>query len=253
MLSRYGIALFLMLALLATPLQARVYQYVDESGRKVYVDRLHKVPARYRDQLEVYEEERDQLSPERLDQRHNQRKVGQIKLKIAQQRSQINKALQHSVTPFTFQGNQIIVPVKLVYGARAVQLNLIMDTGASHTVVHQHAIDSLGAQLIPGGFARIADGSLVETQNVVLDRIEIGPYQVENIRAGVLDFKARGLPSHGLLGMDFLLSARYQLDREQQQIIWAPARYQQLKAQLQKLDAFEQTLTQTPPANPNVR
>lgn len=48
--------------------------------------------------------------------------------------------------------------------------------------------------------------------------------------------------------MDFLLNARYQLDRESQQIIWDPEKYQQLQAQLLELETLEQQLRDAPAA-----
>lgn len=42
--------------------------------------------------------------------------------------------------------------------------------------------------------------------------------------------------------MDFLYNAQYELDRENQQIIWAPAKYKKLQDDLLTLDKLEQRL-----------
>lgn len=203
MMLRHTLIGLLLSGLLISPAQARIYQYVDDSGRKIFVDRLNKVPARYRDQLEVREEERDQLSPELLNQRKQQRQTDQFRLRVSRQRNQIKEAMQQWVTPYRFVANRISLPVKLVYGARSVELELVMDTGASYTVVHKHAISSLGAQLRPGAAARIADGSVVQTSEVIFDRVEIGPYKAKNVRAGVIDFQGGVLPVRAYWGWIF--------------------------------------------------
>ena len=222
--------------------EARIYQYTDDTGRQVYVDRLSKVPAKYRDQLNAREETKDKLSEQEFKELSVERDIKQLNLKIDRRRTELQDAMAQWVTPFSFQANRILVSVKAVYGARSVTLNLVMDTGASFTVVHKAAVHSLGAQLLDAGAARVADGSIVKTQRINFDRVEIGPYKVKNVSAGVIDYKGGGSGSQGLLGMDFLYSARYELDREKQQIIWAPDKYKKLQQQLLELDKLEQRI-----------
>ncbi len=229
-----------------TPAEARIYEYVDDRGKKVFVDRLSKVPPEYREQLKSRKERKEDLDAAAVAKLQQERDLKLLKLKLTRERRRLQEDLTKWTTPINFQGNRIIVPVKVVYGGRSTQLSLVLDTGASSTIIHQSAIKSLGAKLNPGGYARIADGSVVEIKEISFSRVQIGPYNMEHVRAGVIDYKnipsVSSSSSQGLLGMDFLLDVRYELDRGKNQIIWDPSFYQELQAKLSELNKLEQQL-----------
>ncbi len=236
--------------LFPTPAEARIYEYVDDRGKKVFVDRLSKVPAKYRDQLQTRKEQAELLDPEDLESLKKERDLKQLKLKLTHQRRSLQDQMRRFITPVELKYNRITVPVKVVYGARMANLNLILDTGASSTVIHADAIKSLGAQLSSGGYARVADGRAVEIKQTPFSKVEIGPYKYNNVRSAVIDYQNTPIGNHGLLGMDFLLGARYELDRTNRQIIWDPAQYQRLQERLLALDELEQQLD-NPVATPS--
>lgn len=60
----------------------------------------------------------------------------------------------------------------------------------------------------------------------------------------VIDFQGAVSGTQGLLGMDFLLNSNYELDRQRSQIIWDVQQYNQLKAELIKLEVLELQLQQ---------
>ncbi|WP_415887473.1 aspartyl protease family protein [Neptuniibacter sp. QD37_6] len=245
----------LLSALLMMPAlsEARIYEYVDDNGRKVFVDRLSKIPAKYREKVETREEQKDKLDPLELQAFNHGATAKQRQFELDKARSGIKDAMKKWFTPFEFHANRIVVPVKVFYGARSTQLSLVMDTGASYTVLHKQAISSLNAQLRKGAAARVADGSVVETQKIHFDRFEIGPYKAKGVTAGVLDYQGRSSGTDGLLGMDFLYQARYEIDREKKHIVWDPQRYQELQDQLVEIDRLEQELKEslTAPAADN--
>ena len=230
------------LLLTSSVVQARIYQYTDNNGRKVFVDRFEKVPQKYRSQLAVHDEERETLTPAQTAKIEADRASLNLKLRLDQQKAQIKEAMSKWITDFSFYQNRIVIPVKVRYGGQSKTLSLVMDTGASYTVVHQAAIADLNAQLLPGGSAQVADGSVVQTSKINFDQVDIGPYKSQNIVASVIDFKGGGGSSHGLLGMDFLYNAHYELDRENQKIIWEPEKYEELKQQLLDLKTLEEEM-----------
>lgn len=236
---RMGLLLALSAVLLTTTVEARIYQYEDDKGRKVFVDRLSKVPAKYRNQLNSREELVEKLTPEQQQQRDLERKKNEYKYEIKRRRDKIHDAMERWITDFSFHQNRIVVPVKVRYGGRSKTLSLVMDTGASMTVIHRAALAGLGAQLKPGNSAQVADGSVVKTNRVSLDQVDIGPYKSSNVSTAVIDFKGGSEKNQGLLGMDFLYNAHYELDKQNQKIIWEPEKYQELQQQLQDLDELE--------------
>lgn len=227
--------------ILSSNLAAQIYQYTDSNGRKVFVDRISKVPHEYRDQLQKRADSQSRVSDETRAERALHANVQQQKLAIRQQKNRIERNLKRWRTPYRNESNRLVIPVKVAYGNRSKTVDLVIDTGASNTVLHKSAIASLQGQLVPGGNARIADGSVIQTQSINLSSIEIGPYKGDNIVASVIEHDGGG-GSQGLLGMDFLYSAKYEIDRNSQEIVWNPDRFRELQARLSELEEMEAAL-----------
>lgn len=234
--------IFTALFILPGMVEARIYEYVDDTGKKVFVDRLSKVPAKYRSQLESREELNSNLSETEVEQLKIERDRRKAITKIGFEKRRIKEAMENWTTPFRFQSNRVLLPVKVTYGGKTQTLNLVMDTGASRTVLHKDAIMTLSPQLISGGAAQVADGRIVRTQRINLDRIQIGPYEAKNIQTSVVDFKGGSGANQGLLGMDFLLNAQYELDRENRTIKWYPEKFKELQGKFDELELLEQQL-----------
>jgi hypothetical protein len=61
----------------------------------------------------------------------------------------------------------------------------------------------------------------------------------------VLDYKGGNQQSHGLLGMDFLFNARYELDKKRKLIIWEPELYVQYEERLRDIEEQERLLKES--------
>jgi len=230
------LSIFLALMLSSTWVQARIYHYETEDGRKVYVDSISRVPPQYRDQLDIREEEvRPVLSPAASEAKRQEKGLAQLEDHLDALQTQMRRLEM----PIKFRHNLVIVPVKLVYSRRSVQINLVMDTGASSTVLYRHALQPLRAAYSPAGHAQVADGRTVSTDLIRLDKVVIGPYEVKKARALVMDNPAGAAGAAGLLGNDFLLRARYEIDFDRKLLIWQPKLYKQLQAQIAEAKALQ--------------
>ena len=137
-------------------LNAEFYKYVDKEGRTFFVDDLSKVPPEYRDQINVYREKYDDLPSDqkktRLEADQQRQKENaleeqhQLELELQQEaeREEAERKLQEQLaeqqkmeTAITIDGNRIFVPVTLGNNGIEVETLLLLDTGASHTVVHR--------------------------------------------------------------------------------------------------------------------
>ncbi|MFY0677804.1 MAG: clan AA aspartic protease [Neptuniibacter sp.] len=244
-------ALFLLaISINSVLLHAQIYHYQDSSGKKVYVDSLSKVPPEYLDQLTSRDDLKENLTEQEIKRRNYNSAKKSFESELSLEKSRIQEQLDKWITPYKFIKNRVIVPVKVVYGARSKQLSLVMDTGASSTVIHRSAISSLNPSLRRGLGATVADGSYVKTEIVSFDRIEIGPYKSSNIQTMVLDYKGGNEQSHGLLGMDFLFNARYELDKNKSLIIWEPELYVQYEERLKEIEEQERLLKEEPAPAP---
>ncbi|MDO6564956.1 aspartyl protease family protein [Amphritea sp. 1_MG-2023] len=231
-------ALFLgLLWLVSASASAEILHYIDANGRKVYVDSAHKIPIQYRQQSQSITTERQTDAQKQASEENRQQQSDAFRRK--QQIRQLETTIEKMTTPVKIIGNQVLVPVNVVWRGRKANLNLLLDTGASMTVLHRDGVSSLNISSRNSGYAQVAGGGLIKTDRVVFDRIEMGPYKVENKSTAVIE--NRGQQSFdGLLGMDMLGGGDYSVDFGQRQIIWAPAKYEQLTDALKQLKLIHQ-------------
>lgn len=229
---------YLSLALLgclsATAVQAQILHYIDDNGRRVYVDNISKVPHAYRDQLEV---RGSQLTPERRETLELERLERLSEQQQQQQLRQLDQAIEALQTPLTMRGNSVMLPVKVTLQGRTANTLMVLDTGASSTVFHRDKLAHLPIDARPSGYAQVASGDVIQTFSARFDRIEIGPYRIEGPRADIIDFQGGAGAHDGLLGMDFLRQVEYRIDFDASKILWDPARTAELRQQRAEMEA----------------
>jgi predicted aspartyl protease len=116
----------------------------------------------------------------------------------------------------------VLVPVEVAMGNRVAQLSLLLDTGATTTVLHR---ESLAGLELPSGKsfkARVAGGGTVKSEKIRFRHIDIGPFHEEKVYAMVISLQGQELSFDGMLGMDFLKTHPYQIDFQNQLINWEP-------------------------------
>lgn len=231
------------LALFLAPFaQAQLYEYRDATGRRVFVDRLYKVPVEYRDQLT--ERKRSIQSPEQQLETALLQQLATLETSVRR----IDRLLERASSPISFTNNQIVVPVQVSRGNRSRELKLLLDTGANRTVFHRHILGEFANQERQIGAARTASGEAIPLYQASLDKLQIGPFEISPAQVQMLDFSGSS-PHQGLLGMDLLSQVKYELDLEAQELHWAPEQVSQLRAQRDELVAqIEAIRSQLQPA-----
>lgn len=228
------IAMFCGLFALTGMVSAEVFHYVTDSGRKVYVNSKHKVPAQYRDQLKVKKEASAALTTEEKSAQDKTRAVAQTQADIRREIRRLEGLRDKMRTPVIIRGNQVIVPVRMVTAGRRLNLKLVLDTGATSTVIHQQSVQGVSLNVRNKSKAVVAGGGVINLQNVVFERIEFGPYTVKNHTASVIESKRQSFYD-GLLGMDLLANSAYKIDFKEQVIIWDAEQYQKANDLLAEL------------------
>ena len=227
------------LNLLSLSVAAEIYQYTNEQGRKIYVDRLSQVPAHFRKQLqirEVVEQENSRQQQREYDlQNSNFAKSIATRNKIAE----LSALKSRLKTPVDIYANQVIVPVLVKYNGSTQSLNLLLDTGASVTVFHLGSIANFDQQQAKVSYAQVAGGGMIKTWQLSVQQITYGPY--ESKAKPVMIIEHRGNANYdGLLGMDLLAAAEYKIDFLQQHIIWNKDVYLQVEEQIKSLNLLLQ-------------
>jgi len=125
-------------------------------------------------------------------------------------------------TKVTVIGNSVLIPVTLLYQGNEVDVQLLLDTGASRTVIHTEIADRLNVDLATARKARgtVVGGAVIEAYQVTLSRLTVGPRTKENIAVFVIPHKGPPARYDGLLGMDVLGDLKYTIDLERRIILW---------------------------------
>ncbi|MGK2907611.1 MAG: aspartyl protease family protein [Desulfuromonadales bacterium] len=201
---------------------AGIYKYRDANGRLNFVDDTSKVPPQFRDNLTSMTEATD--SPVVYDERDDGQQPAEATLSKQKETDSaaVKKKLRKYQTPVEIRGNRVLVPVEVAMGNRVAQLSLLLDTGATTTVLHRGSLTGLD---LPSGRsfkARVAGGATVNSERIRFRHIDIGPFHEEKVYAMVINLQGQELSFDGMLGMDFLKAHPYQIDFQNQLIIWEP-------------------------------
>ncbi|MCX5687857.1 MAG: retropepsin-like aspartic protease [Candidatus Omnitrophica bacterium] len=103
---------------------------------------------------------------------------------------------------------------------RKVKVDLIVDTGATDTVISSDLAKKIGISAAKGKnvLCQVADGRTVNGKQINIREVRVGGAKVYNVQAIVLDSGEIG-NSPGLLGMSFLNNFVFKVDTEKELLV----------------------------------
>jgi predicted aspartyl protease len=123
-------------------------------------------------------------------------------------------------TSVIIDGNKVIVPIVLQYNGNETETLLLLDTGASITILHQHVADQLEIRQSVDTEIMVVGGQKIDTAINKLDFVSAGPIRKKNIVVGIVEHHGEKVKWGGLLGMNFLRGLNYRIDFENKVITW---------------------------------
>ena len=114
-----------------------------------------------------------------------------------------------------------MVPATLVYGKNEVDVQFVMDTGATGTAINTDIADRLSMNLSKARKekARVVGGT-IEVSVVRINSLTIGPHTIRDCSIAVIPQEGYTADNDGLLGMDVLGKFSHRVDLGKQVIIW---------------------------------
>ncbi|BCS99089.1 hypothetical protein DSLASN_47210 [Desulfoluna limicola] len=193
------------------------YQYRNAEGVICFTDDLSKVPDEEVEKKRVYY---DQFDERPLAE-------GTIPVEEEMTRQERSGSIntgpenESSSTGFAFIENKILVRVTIGSRKKSSTATLLLDTGASTTVIHESLARRLGLRNWMTGQASIAGGQVIETGITTADFISLGSKRLDTPTLTVIPYSGGATRHEGLLGMDFLKHFPHTIDTKNRRILWA--------------------------------
>ena len=190
-----AILLVALVLLFATPGWAQIYRWTDDQGELNLTQGLENVPERFRSRAVIVGPAEPRPSPP------PPAPAGPAAPGSPPRSAPPGPAAEGVLARVPFVPGAPIVVTARINGGRSVQL--LLDTGATHTTISPRALSALGVDMRAAGRIRVQGVTgVAEAVTVMLQSLEVGDAKVSPLE--VVAHDPNMLTGEGLLGRDFL-------------------------------------------------
>jgi clan AA aspartic protease (TIGR02281 family) len=120
------------------------------------------------------------------------------------------------------KGNSVIVPTKIFYGTNDAEVKLLLDTGASKTMINTDVAERLSIKLDRARKTQVhvVGGATIDAYVVRVKSLTFGIHTKRNWDIVVVPHNGPAVEYEGLLGMDVLRGLKYRIDFKKNLIVW---------------------------------
>ncbi|TBL74679.1 retropepsin-like aspartic protease [Paenibacillus thalictri] len=112
-----------------------------------------------------------------------------------------------------YRDGLLFTEITIEFNGRSKQIeNIVIDTGASHTLISQEAVDDINIKATKEDHFITSFGIGGEEHAFIktVESITLGDYLIENVELDFTSFKFHNI--NGLLGLDILLEGKFIID-----------------------------------------
>lgn len=210
---------------------------MNDAGRKIFVDRLSQVPPKYKNQLQEKAINEPSIDPIQQEKHALENTALAQKMAARNAKRELLALSKKMKTKVKIYQNKVVVPVNISHAGSKKIVNLLLDTGASATVLNLNTLPNFDPSYARVTYAQVAGGGLIKTWLLSLNTLSFGPITFDD--KNVLMIQHQGASkTDGLLGMDVLSKLDYKINFREQNIIWNKDEYLKIQQQISTLDKY---------------